>query len=117
VTDPAAAGRIVLVACPDPGIADQLARGLVEARLAACVQQLPGVRSTYRWQGRLEQSDEVLLLAKTVADRVAPAIAWLRSRHPYELPEILAVEAVAGLDAYLQWLGQETRPAQDRSAE
>lgn len=103
------AGRILLVACPNGAVADQLARGLVEARMAACVQQLPGVRSTYRWQGRLEQSDEVLLLAKTVTDRVGPAIAWLRSRHPYELPEILAVEAGVGLDVYLQWLWQETR--------
>lgn len=108
--DASTTGQILLVACPDTASADRLARGLVEARLAACVQQLPGVRSTYRWQGRLEQSDEVLLLAKTVTDRVAPAIEWLRSRHPYELPEILVVEAGAGLDAYLQWLRQETRP-------
>lgn len=102
---------LVLVACPDAPCADALARALVEARHAACVQVLPGVRSTYRWEGAVEQADEVLLLAKTT-----PA-AWpglrdaVAARHPYAVPEILAVPASDGLPAYLAWLAAETGPA------
>ena len=83
---------------------------MVEAGVAACVQCLPGVQSTYRWQGKVEQNDEVLLLIKTAATQVAEAMTWLRARHPYELPEILSVESATGLPAYLRWLADATRP-------
>lgn len=100
---------LVYCTCPDAGVADRLARALVEARLAACVNALPGVRSTYRWQDQLEQADEVLLLIKTSRDRLDALTARLRELHPYELPEVLAVEASAGLPAYLEWVAQQTR--------
>jgi periplasmic divalent cation tolerance protein len=99
----------LLVFCPvPPAEADRLARWLVEERLAACVQALPGVRSTYRWEGALEQATETLLLIKTTAARYAALERALSSRHPYELPEILAIDASAGLPAYLRWLAGET---------
>ena len=99
----------LIVFCTVPAAAaDRLARLLVEERLAACVQALPGLRSTYRWEGDVQQSDETLLLAKTRADRYAALERTLAAHHPYELPEILAVDASAGLPAYLRWLADET---------
>ena len=100
---------LILSTCPDADTAQRLARILVEERLAACVSLLPGAVSTYRWQGRVEQATEVQLLAKTTADRRDALMARLAELHPYELPEILAVETAAGLPAYLDWVTAETR--------
>ena len=94
--------------CPDAASADLIARTLVSERLAACVNRLPGVHSTYRWHGHVEQADEVLLLIKTTADRLDAMTARLRNLHPYELPEVIAVEVRAGLPAYLDWVSAET---------
>ena len=74
------------------------------------VSVLPAMRSVYRWQGAVEQAQEVLLLAKTAADRVPALIERLQALHPYELPEIVAVQAAAGLPAYLDWVADSTRP-------
>ena len=101
---------LILSTCPDADTAQRLARILVEERLAACVSLLPGAVSTYRWQGRVEQATEVQLLAKTPADRRDALMARLAELHPYELPEILAVETAAGLPAYLDWVTAERRP-------
>ena len=101
---------LVTCACPDRDAADALARLLVEQRLAACVQVLPGVRSTYRWEGAIECADEALLLAKTWDDRLEALVAALQAAHPYALPEIMAVPAAGGLAAYLDWVRTETRP-------
>jgi periplasmic divalent cation tolerance protein len=101
---------LVTCACPDRDVAERLANALVEARLAACVQVLPGVASVYRWQGAIERADEVLLLAKTWDDRLDALVATLRARHPYEVPEIMAVPAAGGLVAYLDWVREQTRP-------
>ncbi|WP_158984173.1 divalent-cation tolerance protein CutA [Lysobacter panacisoli] len=106
---PAPPVRLVLSTCPDPQTADALARSLVSERLAACVNMLPGVVSTYRWQGAVERGDEILLLIKTTADRQDALIARLQALHPYELPEAIAVEAVGGLAAYLDWVAEQTR--------
>ena len=100
---------LILSTCPDADTAQRLARILVEERLAACVSLLPSAVSTYRWQGRVEQATEVQLLAKTPADRRDALMARLAELHPYELPEILAVETAAGLPAYLDWVTAETR--------
>lgn len=102
--------------CPDAASAAGIARALVDERLAACVTQLPGARSTYRWQGRVEQADEVLLLIKTTTDRLAALTARLRALHPYELPELVAVEARAGLPAYLDWVCAETTAPDETDA-
>lgn len=100
---------VIHCACPDHGSADRIARALVEERLAACVQQVPGLRSTYLWEGRVEQADEVLLLVKTAADRLDDVIARVQALHPYELPELLAVEARDGSPAYLAWVTAGSR--------
>jgi periplasmic divalent cation tolerance protein len=104
---------LVTCACPDRDLALQLARELVEQRLAACVQVLPGMTSTYRWEGAIEQAGEVLLLAKTWDDRVEAVVATLQARHQYALPGIMAVPAAGGLAAYLDWVRAETRPADE----
>lgn len=91
-------------ACPDAGVAERIADALVSARLAACINILPGARSVYRWQGAVERSDEILLLIKTTRDRVEPVTALVASLHPYELPEVLAVEVAAGSPGYVDWV-------------
>jgi periplasmic divalent cation tolerance protein len=98
---------LVLISCPESSAAP-IAEALVQQRLAACVNLLPGLRSVYRWQGKIETAGETLLIAKTVADRYAALETAVRSLHPYELPEIVAVEIARGLSPYLQWLAEST---------
>ena len=101
--------RLVFCTCPDAATAQALARLLVERRLAACVNLLPQMQSLYRWQGQVEQAEEVQLLAKTTADRLEALSAAILQHHPYELPEILALSPNAGLPAYLDWIRAQTR--------
>lgn len=95
---------VVMIACPTGGAADALARDLVEAGLAACVNRLPGMRSTYRWQGEVVVDEEDLLLAKTTRAAFGTLEAFVAERHPYEVPEIVALPLVAGHTPYLDWL-------------
>ncbi len=106
---------VAFCACPDAATATRIADALVGERLAACVNVLPGVRSIYRWQGAVERADEALLVIKTVAARVPALSARIAALHPYELPEVVAVEAAAGLPAYLDWVAAQSTP--DRQAE
>ena len=100
--------RVVLVTAPDAAAAQRIARALVEERIAACVNLVPGLRSIYRWQGRVEDAGEVLLLVKTSADRSAALAARIRELHPYELPEVVELPVVGGSAAYLDWLREES---------
>ena len=86
--------------------ADRLARALVERRLAACVNVVPGVVSHYRWQGELQRDEERLLVIKTRAERIEALRDALRELHPYELPELVAFEITAGSPEYLKWLDE-----------
>ncbi len=101
-----AAHIMVLVACADEAQATRIARALIEARAAACVQSLP-IRSTYRWRDEILTDSEVLLLAKTRADAFARIEALVRAEHEYEVPEIVAVPFVAGTADYLGWIDRE----------
>lgn len=98
---------LVFIACP-AAAAEALAEALVQQRLAACVHLLPAGRSVYRWQGTVERAEETLLLAKTSGERYAALEAEVRRRHPYELPEVIAVNLACGLPAYLQWVHDST---------
>ena len=103
--------RIVFCTCPDADTASRLARTLVDERLAACVNVIGGVVSTYRWQDAVQIDDEVLLVIKTTAERLAAMQARLTALHPYAVPEILAIAPSEGAAPYLAWLERETRPA------
>ena len=97
---------LILCTCPDRESAEDIAERLVAARLAACVNIVPGLTSVYRWQGAVERSDELLLLIKTHTDQYALLEGTLREAHPYDLPEIIALPIAAGLPAYLSWIDQ-----------
>ena len=99
---------IVLTTLGADADAAALARTLVDERLAACVNALPPMTSTYRWKGVVEQDREQQLVIKTTADRVPALQARLRQLHPYELPEFLVLDAT-GSEAYLAWVGESTR--------
>lgn len=90
--------------------ADRLARALVERRLAACVNVVPGVRSIYRWQGRVEEDEERLLVIKTRRDRFDALRETLVALHPYELPEAVVIPIETGHAAYLAWLDESVTP-------
>ena len=100
--------RIVLMTAPDAKVAATIARALVDERLAACVNVVSGVRSIYRWQGELQDDAEVLLLAKTRADRCAALAARVEALHPYELPEVVVLPVEGGSENYLDWVLSES---------
>lgn len=95
---------LCLCTCPDAENAAKLAQALVDARLAACVNRLPGVLSTYRWQGEVNTDNEELLLIKTTAMRFETLKARLLELHPYELPELIVLPVERGHAAYLDWV-------------
>ena len=100
---------VVLCTCPDAEAAGRLAGGLVEHRLAACVNVLPGIRSIYRWQGAVTEDAEELMVIKTTQDRYRALEEWLNDQHPYDVPEIVAL-AVDDISAdYLAWMETATR--------
>lgn len=96
--------RIVLTTVSSREEAESIAEALVEQRLAACVNLVPGLRSIYRWQGEVETAEEVLLLIKTTAERLERTEAHLRRLHSYEVPEFLVLSAEAGNQSYVDWL-------------
>ena len=99
---------LVLTNLPDQASAQALATMLVTERLAACVNLLAPCRSVYRWQGAIDSAEETPLLIKTTAERYAALEAAIRARHPYELPEIIAVPLARGRPDYLAWVAAET---------
>jgi periplasmic divalent cation tolerance protein len=90
--------------CPDEASAARIAAALVEARLATCINRGCGVRSTYIWDGRLNDDSEILLIMKTTTGRLAELEAKLKALHPYELPELIAIPVVDGSAEYLDWV-------------
>jgi periplasmic divalent cation tolerance protein len=100
---------LVLTTLPSAEAAAELAKAVVGEKLAACANLLPAVRSIYRWQGRVQDESEVLVLFKTRQEHFERLKARLLELHPYEIPEVLAVPVEQGYQAYLDWLGQETR--------
>jgi periplasmic divalent cation tolerance protein len=95
---------LVFCTCPNGETADLLAKALVKERLAACINQVPGLTSVYLWQDKIERDKETLLLIKTTDSRFDALCARLRELHPYDLPEIIATPATRGLPEYLRWV-------------
>jgi periplasmic divalent cation tolerance protein len=104
---------LVMTTLPDEASARALARCLVEQRLAACVNISPAIQSIYRWQGAIEEANEVTLLIKTMRSHYDELEAAIRHAHPYEVPEIIAVPIATGLPAYLEWIEQQTTKDDD----
>src|SRR5271154_2864351 len=104
---------VVLTTCDSEMLAEQLARQLVEHRVAACVNILPKARSIYRWQEKIEEAGEWVLLIKSRRDLFAALRAEIQRLHTYEIPELIAIPIGDGSEAYLAWLDSElTKPAE-----
>lgn len=101
--------QLVLTTCPDEAMAETIARVLVEEGLAACVNVLPPMRSIYRWRGRVESAEELLLIIKARVDAYPAVEKRIQALHSYELPEVIAVPIANGLAAYLSWIEDPDR--------
>ncbi len=100
---------VLLSTFPTRKAAERAAEGLVEKRLAACCNLIPGLTSFYIWKGKKERSKEFLLLVKTEGRTLEKACAFLKTHHPYELPEIIGLPIAAGIPSYLSWMEKMCR--------
>jgi periplasmic divalent cation tolerance protein len=110
--DPAGAAaahvRVALVTTPDVKSAEAIGGAVVEEGLAACANVMPGVTSVYRWRGEVHRDDEVLVILKTTDERATELTRRIVALHPYEVPEVVVIEAVGGHAPYLDWVRDET---------
>jgi periplasmic divalent cation tolerance protein len=104
---------LVMSTCPDVVVAEGLARAIVEAGHAACVNIVPAVRSVYLWQGTLQSGDEALMVIKATAVQFDGLRSALVAQHPYDVPEVVALEIADGHHPYLAWLADPTRTGAD----
>ncbi|MEZ5818037.1 MAG: divalent-cation tolerance protein CutA [Hyphomicrobiaceae bacterium] len=102
---------LVYATFPDVETAESIGAALVEARLAACANVFPGMRSTYRWQGKIEHDTEAAAFLKTRPELVPRIVGWLRIAHPYVNPAAVAIPCVSGSADFLAWIAAETEPA------
>jgi len=100
---------LVYVAVPNEDVGRSLARGLVSERLAACVNIIPRLVSVYEWKEKLEEENEALMLIKTSKEKLGELTVFVKQKHPYELPEVIAVPIVDGNDAYLDWITAQVK--------
>ena len=101
---------VVLSTCSNPSEAEAIAQGLIEKRLAACVNVVAGVRSIYRWRGAVEEASECLLVIKSRRELFNQLRSEVERLHSYEVPELLALAVTDGSPPYLSWLDRELRP-------
>ncbi len=99
---------VILSTVPDAEKAAEIARALVEEHLVACVNIIPGLRSIYRWEGKLADDAEVLCVIKTARDRFDQVAARIKALHPYSVPEVIALPVVKGFEPYLDWVRKST---------
>jgi periplasmic divalent cation tolerance protein len=107
---------VVLTTMPDDERTDELARAIVDEQLAACVNVLAPMMSTYRWKGAVEREAERQLVIKTTRGRLSALESRLRALHPYELPEFLVLTVEAASAGYAAWVTEQTRPDVERNA-
>ncbi len=110
---------VVYCTAPSPEVARSLAKHLVEEpqRLAACVNLLPGVTSIYSWKGKVEEDSEVLMIIKTRKALVPALTEEIKAKHPYEVPEVVAIPAIGGSESYLRWVIEQTTRGGARNKE
>ena len=101
---------VVLCTFPDRETAQRIATALVDQRLAACVNLVPGVQSIYRWQGKVESAEEVLAVMKTTVEVYPQLEAKLKELHPYDVPEIVALPVERVQEGYAKWVEEMTEP-------
>ncbi|CAH8293646.1 unnamed protein product [Schistosoma turkestanicum] len=99
---------VALIACPNSTVAENIAETLVSKKLAACVNIIPSIKSIYVWEGKLEKSDEVLLMAKTQSKLIPSLTEVVKGIHPYECPEIIGLNIEGGYPPYLKWITDST---------
>jgi len=97
---------VVLMTASSTEEAERIAKAIVEARLVACCNIIPQIRSIYHWQGEIHDDPEVMMVAKTRADALPTLIEKVRMLHSYEVPEIISVPIAGGFDAYLSWIDE-----------
>lgn len=102
---------IVLSTAPDRTVAETIAAGLIDRRLAACVQLVPGLTSFYRWEGKVNQDSEVQLIIKTRSSNLAATKDFVTANHPYDVPEFVVIDIAGGSSEYLEWLKNECEPS------
>ena len=95
---------VVLCTCPDEEVALRVATAVIERKLAACVNRVPGIESIYHWEGKVERDREELLVIKTTRAVYADLEACIREVHPYDVPEVIALPIEAGSSDYLEWI-------------
>lgn len=101
--------QILLSTVESAQTAEKIAATVVEERLAACVNVLPGISSYFRWEGEVQREQEFMLILKTSTDRLRELIERIKTLHPYEVPEIVAVPVEEGHQPFLDWVERETR--------
>lgn len=101
---------VVLATVPNRNVGIEMAKSLVNNKLAACVNVIDGLRSIYYWEGgRVEEDNEALLIIKSRKDKLDDLVRFIRERHPYKVPEIIAVPIIGGFDGYLRWIDEALR--------
>ena len=105
-------GEVVMLVTAPRGKGVEIARKLVEARLAACVN-IGSVKSIYWWQGKVEEDDEEMLVIKTRLELVNRVVEYIKSIHPYQVPEIIALPIIGGYEEYLRWVRESTKEVKD----
>jgi periplasmic divalent cation tolerance protein len=105
--------RVVLTTCGNREEAEKIANALVESRVAACVNIVGPIKSVYRWEGKVENAEEFLLLVKTWGEAYEDVEAMIRELHSYDLPECIALRVERGSEAYLEWMENAVREGED----
>lgn len=100
--------RVLLCTVPGIEVGKTLAHGLVERHLCACVNLVPGLTSVYRWEGKVAEDEEVLMVIKTRAEHVEAVSGYIDAHHPYTVPEVIALDVTGGHVPYLDWVKAET---------
>ncbi len=100
--------RVLLCTVPSPEVGKTLARGLLTDRLCACVNVVPGLTSMYRWEGKLVEDREALMVIKTRGALIDDVTRHITENHPYTVPEVIALDVSAGHASYLDWVRAET---------